>query len=92
MTTYEITPAILFCIGLIVISLGGWALLGAGKNRTYALTKDPFWMDLYLFILGASGIFFLGLLVASILLHYFGNENLLFLLAGFVSAGSLGWL
>ncbi|WP_237242957.1 hypothetical protein, partial [Rothia nasimurium] len=92
MTTYEITPAILFCIGLIVISLGGWALLGAGKNRTYALTKDPYWMDLYLFILGASGIFFLGLLVASILLHYFGNENLLFLLAGFVSAGSLGWL
>ncbi|MDY6051543.1 MAG: hypothetical protein SPI83_03920 [Rothia sp. (in: high G+C Gram-positive bacteria)] len=42
------------------IGIGGWALLGAGKNRTYALTKDPYWMDYYLFALGPLGILFLG--------------------------------
>lgn len=91
MTTYEITPAVLWCIGIIIISLGGWALLGSGKNRTYALAKDPFWMDLYLFILGASGLFFSGMLISSIMMNSLGNENLVAILAGLLGAGCLGW-
>lgn len=67
MTTYDL-PTVLLGLGVMtLIGLGGWALLGAGKNRTYALTKDPFWMDLYLFILGASGIFFLCMLIGGAL-------------------------
>lgn len=70
MTSYEITPAILFGIGITIISLGGWALLGAGKNRTYALTKDPYWMDFYLFHLGCAGLFFFGFLLTDFLNHF----------------------
>ncbi|WP_237209685.1 hypothetical protein [Rothia nasimurium] len=75
-----------------LIGLGGWALLGAGKNRTYALTKDPFWMDLYLFILGASGLFFSITFISSVMMNYLGNENPLVLFVGLAGIGSLGWL
>lgn len=70
MTPYEITPPIFGLILFSTIGLGGWALLGAGKNRTYALTKDPYWMDFYLFHLGCVGLFFFGFLLNDFLNHF----------------------
>ncbi len=92
MGTFEITPAYLGWMVLIIISLGGWALLGAGKNRTYALTKDPYWMDFYLFHLGCTGLFFLGTFIGSLLMKYLGDQNLLALLVSLPAIAAMAWL
>ncbi|MFW0180424.1 hypothetical protein [Rothia sp. P5766] len=92
MNLFDVTPAYLLWIVLTVIGLGGWALLGAGKNRSYALTQDPFWMDLYLFILGGSGLFFLGTLISSLMIEHWGNKNVIALAIGLLGIGSMAWL
>lgn len=91
MTPYEITPAILFGIGITIISLGGWALLGAGKNRTYALTKDPHWMDFYLFHLGCAGLFFFGFLLTDFLNHFPVIEPHTWIV-GLLAIAAMAWL
>ncbi|MFW0182831.1 hypothetical protein ACN082_04925 [Rothia sp. CCM 9417] len=81
---------------MTAISLGGWILLSTGKNRAYALSQDPYWMDYYLFILGPMGIFFLGLFLSGIA-DYFGGQlsySLVFTGLGIVAVAwmLLNWL
>ncbi|QNV39812.1 hypothetical protein IDM48_10765 [Rothia amarae] len=70
MVSFELPSGILWLLLMTIIGLGGWAILGGGKNRTYALTKDPFWMDLYLFALGGMGLLFL-----CIIFSWMMNQN-----------------
>lgn len=77
---------------LLIFSLSGLtvcAFLAAGKNRSYALTKDPYWNDFYLIHIGSVSLSFFASVPAGYFLDRPGWDlvalffSLLFILPPF---------